>query len=63
MYRTDKTLLAKKKGHDIMKNLEDERREVEKLLKTHQPYDEQRMYEKIYDSLTRSIDDIRRSLL
>jgi cytochrome c556 len=63
MYRFNKILEAKKKGQAIMRNLEDEKRKVEKLLRTHQPYDEQKMYERICDALTRSIDDIRRSLL
>jgi hypothetical protein len=46
-----------------MQNLEAEKEKINKLLRTHQPYDEQKMYERIFDSLTRGIDDIRRSLL
>jgi hypothetical protein len=46
-----------------MQNLEAEKEKINKLLRTHQPYDEQKMYERILDSLIRSIDDIRRSLL
>jgi hypothetical protein len=46
-----------------MQNLEAEKEKINKLLRTYQPYDEQKMYERILDSLTRSIDDIRRSIL
>jgi hypothetical protein len=58
-----KNLEAKKKGFAIMQNLEAEKEKINKLLRTYQPYDEQKMYERILDSLTRSIDDIRRSIL
>jgi Mg2+ and Co2+ transporter CorA len=58
-----KILEAKKKGFAIMQNLEAEKEKINKLLRTYQPYDEQKMYERIFDSLIRSIDDIRRSLL
>jgi Zn-dependent M32 family carboxypeptidase len=63
MYRFNKILEAKKKGFAIMQNLEAEKEKINKLLRTYQPYDEQKMYERIFDSLTRGIDDIRRSLL
>lgn len=63
MYRFNKIMEAKKKGEAVMRHLEEEKRNIDKLLRTNQPYDEERMYQRIYDSLTRSIDDVRRALL
>jgi hypothetical protein len=46
-----------------MRDLEKKKREIEQLAHDYHPYDEQKMYERIFDSLTRSIDDIRRAIL
>ena len=63
VYIFNKYLQAKRKGQLIIENLEEEMGEVEILLSEYQPYDEQKMYERLYDSIIRSIDDIRRAIL
>ena len=63
MYIFNKLLEAREKGNVIIENLEEEMREVEILLSEYQPYDEQKMYERIYDSLKLSIDSIKKSIL
>ena len=63
MYIFNKYLQARRKGQLIIENLEEEMGEVEILLSEYQPYDEQKMYERIYDSLKLSIDSIKNSIL
>ncbi|MDA3815586.1 MAG: hypothetical protein PF549_04435 [Patescibacteria group bacterium] len=63
MYKFNKILEARKKGLKIMEDLRKEKRKIELLISNHQSYDEQRMYERIIDSLTRCIDDVRRAIL
>jgi len=64
IYRYDKTFNAKEKGQSIIQNLEIEKRVVNKFLRTYQPYyDEQKMYERIRDSLEQSIESIKKSIL
>jgi Mg2+ and Co2+ transporter CorA len=63
MHRFDKIIESKEKGLKIMRDLEKKKREIEQLAHDYHPYDEQKMYERIFDSLTRSIDDIRRAIL
>jgi len=63
VYIFNKYLQAKRKGQLIIENLEEEMGEVEILLSEYQPYDEQKMYERLLDSLKLSIDSIKKSIL